>query len=83
MTGSHILLHFNGDRLAAARTLAWEGRCPPAPESCLKNPGGRRAYSTFWRCRGWDEVDEEEWAIGMDAWIPWKAEDRVEGRAGA
>jgi hypothetical protein len=31
-----------------------------------------------------DDIDEEEeWAVRMDGWMPWKAEDRVEGRAGA
>jgi hypothetical protein len=38
MTRSHVLLHCNGDRLAAARQEAWEGHRPASIYTLLASP---------------------------------------------
>jgi len=73
-TRSHVLLHCNGDRLAAARTLAWEGRHPPSIWVLLGDPRWEARLLRFIELSGIGrvvgEVDvEEEWAVRLDGWV--------------
>jgi len=84
MTRSRVLLHCNGDWLAAARTLAWEGRRPSSIRVLLADPRWEACLLKFIELsdvgRIVDEVDvEEDWAVGLDGWIAWEAEGRGVG----
>ena len=82
MTRSHVLLHCNGDRLAAARTLAWEGHRLPNIRVLLANPRWEARLFCFLESSGVGRVvgkvdAEEEWVARTDGCVVWEAEERV------
>jgi len=68
VTRSHVLLHCNGDLLAAARTLAWEGRRPANVRVLLADPRWEARLLRFLESPGVgrvvDEVDVEDGRCG-------------------
>jgi hypothetical protein len=82
MTRSHVLLYCNGDRLAAARQEAWEGRRPTNIRALLADPRWEPRLLRFLELSGVGKIVdgedvEGEWATRLGGWIVWEAEEGV------